>query len=121
MILTALFQGGVNRGTQIRRSVANSIQIRQSVSNSLSNPSIRDYFCSNLHTPKFGESQKQTELTAASRIFRSDTGVRQTNKSETQFKTVLELWRKAGKAIMNYSDSVIRYICLQLLVLFKDL
>ena len=35
-----------------------------------------------------------------------------------QFKTVLELWRKAGKAILNYSDSVIQYICLQL---FKDL
>ena len=51
--------GGMNRGTQIRRSVANSMQISQSVPKSLSNPSIRDYFCSNTHTPKFGESQKQ--------------------------------------------------------------
>ena len=32
--------GGVNRGAQIRRSVANS----------LSDPSIRDYFCSNPYT-----------------------------------------------------------------------
>ena len=62
-------------GTQIRRPMANSIQIRQSVSNSLSNPSVRDNFCSNPHTPKFAESQKQTELIATPRIFRSETGV----------------------------------------------
>ena len=53
----------------------NSIQIRQSMSNSLSNLSIRDYFCSNPHTSKFGESQKQTEVIATSHIFRSETGL----------------------------------------------
>ena len=103
------WMGGVNRGTQICRSVANSMQTRQSVSNSLSNSLIREYFCSNPHTPKFGQSQKQTKLAATSHIFHSETGVRQKDQIhasfwiEMQFKMGLELWQKAGKVILNYS------------------
>ena len=59
--------------------MANFMQIRESVSISLSNLSMRDYFCSNPYTPKLGESQKQN-WPQLSRIFRSETGVRQKNK-----------------------------------------
>ena len=96
-----LFGGGVNRGKQICLSVENSMQICQSVSNSLSNPSIQDYFCSNLYTPKFGESQKQNWLELhAYFVVKLEYG-KKTNTSfwiETQFKMVLELWRKSWKS-----------------------
>ena len=115
--------GGVNRGMQIGQSMANSIQICnpcqilcQICWSVIIFAQIRIFWSSVNHKSKLNWPQLHECF-----VVKLEYGKESPNASfwiKTQFKMVLELWWKAGKAILNYSDSVIQYVCLQL---FKDL